>query len=231
MAESGSSSTHDPLDERNLGRRVALGLPVVTIVGAIATGVVVGPATGVLVVAAGLLLGVIALLWSSLRILSGDVPLPPEIAALEAQTHGVDALASRKNMLLRALKDLEGERALGKLEEEDYEPLVAGYRTELKAVLKKMDEALAPHRERAEAAARAHLEKVGLLDARGQSAPTADRPAEKEALPKAVVSDPARIPCPKCGESNEAGAKFCKECAARIAPATASVTPEDNAAR
>ena len=75
--------------------------------------------------AAGLLLGVIALLWGSLRILSGDAALSPELEALDMAAQGVDALASRKKMLLRALKDLETERSLGKLEDEDFEQISA----------------------------------------------------------------------------------------------------------
>ena len=113
MAERGDQAA---LDEQRLGRSVSIGLPIVTVVGAAVTALVGGPATGVLVLAAGLLLGVIALGWASLRILSGDVALPPELLELDSAARGGDALTSRKNMLLRALKDLENERAIGKIE-------------------------------------------------------------------------------------------------------------------
>ena len=87
-----------------------------------------GAPLAILVMASGVLLGVIALFWASLRILSGDAALSPELEALDATAHAVDALASRKKMLVRALKDLENERALGKLEEDDFEQLSHTYR-------------------------------------------------------------------------------------------------------
>ena len=67
--------------------------------------------------------------------LTGDAPLPPELEMLEMASQGVDGLATRKKMLLRALKDLENEREIGKIEEEDYEAVASTYRAELKAVL------------------------------------------------------------------------------------------------
>lgn len=190
------------LDEQRLGRSVAIGLPLVTVVGGAITAVVAGPATGVLVLAAGLLLGVIALGWASLRILSGDVALSPELMALDSASRGADSLTSRKNMLLRALKDLENERAIGKIEPEDYEQITQTYRSELKTLLKRIDETLAPHRAKAEELVEAHFRKVGLA---GEPTVTPVREAP-----------PTRMTCPSCGDSNEAGAKFCKECATKL---------------
>src|SRR4051794_18845606 len=79
------------LDERRIARGVAIGLPVVTVTLALATGVMVGAPLAILVAASGVLLGVIALFWASLRILSGDAPLSPELEALDATAHAVDA--------------------------------------------------------------------------------------------------------------------------------------------
>lgn len=204
MAEQGS------LDEQRLGRSVSVGLPIATVLGAAITAVLAGPATGVLVLAAGLLLGVIALGWASLRILSGDVELSPELMALDSTVRGADALISRKNMLLRALKDLENERAIGKIEAEDYEQITQTYRAELKTLLKRIDETLAPHRAKAEELALEHFRKVGLA-----GEPEAKPTPQAKPAPE---SAPERITCPKCGDSNEAGAKFCKECATKLSP-------------
>jgi hypothetical protein len=196
------------LDDAKLGKGIALGLPIVTLTIAATVGVLVGPALSILVLAAGLLLGVIAILWASLRILSGDTPLSPELAALEMETAGVDALASRKKMLLRALKDLETEHALGKLDDDDYEPIAANYRTELKTLMKRIDETIAPHRVKAEDLLREHLLREGLADRgyRGETAASATK-SEK----------PDRRVCPSCHASNEIDAKFCKECATKLA--------------
>ncbi|HSO31144.1 MAG TPA: hypothetical protein VLT33_01475, partial [Labilithrix sp.] len=123
------------LDERRIARGVAIGLPLVTVTVALAVGVIIGPAMAILILAAGMLLGVIALFWASLRVLSGDAALSPELEALDATAHAVDALASRKTMLVRALKDLDNERALGKLEADDHEQLSTTYRAELKEIM------------------------------------------------------------------------------------------------
>ncbi len=207
------------MDEQRLARGIAIGLPIVTISVAAVVGVLVGPATSILVFAAGILLGVIALLWGSLRILSGDATLPPELEALDMAAQGNSVLASRKKMLLRALKDLENEHAIGKIEDEDYEQLASTYREELKVVLKRIDESLAPHRSKAEEAARAYLVKVGLADAgyRGELAPKEDDVrAEADASEKKKPAAKDRVLCSKCGASNERDAKFCKECATKL---------------
>jgi hypothetical protein len=220
MAEA-EASVRNPVDsgdERRLARGVALGLPLVTLAGAAVVGVLMGPATSILVIVAGLLLGVIALLWGSLRVLSGDVPLSPELEALDMVAQGADALATRKKMLLRALKDLENERAIGKIEPEDYEQLSAISRAELKGVLKRIDDALAPHRSRAEEEARAHLAKAGLISDSGEGDLAAPHVTTKVSM-RDRRPEPERVSCPQCNASNERDAKFCKECAARLAPA------------
>jgi len=165
QAGDGSTGPSDAeLDERRVARLVARGLPVLTLLGALGTGLFLNAAMAILVLAGGVLLGVIALFWASLRVLSGDAPLPEELEALDTGGHAVDALAERQKMLLRALKDLDNERAVGKLDDDDHEQLARRYRAELTDVMKRIDESLAPHRTKAEEAARAHLAKVGLDD-------------------------------------------------------------------
>lgn len=221
------------LDERRIAQGVAIGLPIVTVTLATVMGVTIGAPMAILVLAAGVLLGVIGLFWASLRILSGDAPLSPELEALDASAHAVDALATRKKMLLRALKDLDNERALGKLEDDDHEQLTLVYRTELKEVLARIDESLAPHRSKAEDTARAYLAKAGLAEEgyRG-TPPTAD--ASVEAVDEdgdedeegddeddeeddEPVAKPGRVACAKCATSNEVDASFCKKCGASLA--------------
>lgn len=223
MGERSLRASEGSLDEQRLGRAVAIGLPLATLAGAAVVGVTVGPATSILVLAAGVLLGVIALLWTSVRILSGDAELSPELEALDMTAHGVDALASRKKMLLRALKDLENERAIGKMEEEDFEQLASTYRAELKTVMQRIDDALAPHRARAEEAARKHLEKAGL----GAPGQAPSEPVDSADATPEEATPPARVTCPKCGESNEPDAKFCKECATKLVTIPAATEATD----
>lgn len=245
-AESESGSAHRDvkaeLDERRIAKGVAIGLPLATVTTALVVSVTLGAPMAILVLAAGILLGVIALFWASLRILSGDAALSPELEALDATAHAVDALASRKKMLVRALKDLDNERALGKLEDEDYEQLSQTYRGELKEVLARIDASLAPHRPKAEDAARAYLVKAGLSEGAEPSRPKLEEsepelPADAESAPDlaaqsepavkvAAKAKPARLACAKCSTSNEPDATFCKKCGASLA---ASDEPKSDA--
>ncbi len=210
-----TTDTQTGFDERRIGRALAIGIPVLTFALAAVLGVVMGLAMGLLVMVAGGLLGVIALLWGSLRVLSGDAPLSPELEALDHATSGMDALTSRKKMLLRAIKDLENEKAVGKIDDEDYLEVANTYRAELKEVLRRIDESIEPYRGHAEMIVTAHLHRAGLIDVgyRGGPPPGADRE-----VPEVEESerDVARQTCPTCKASNEPDAKFCKECATKL---------------
>src|SRR5690349_4078644 len=115
------------------------------------TALVVGATSGLgpslLVLAGGMLTAVVLLFWSSLGRLTGESPLSLEEAV------GLGAPSpeeERKRSILRALKDLEYERSVGKISEEDFAELSARYRAEAKALLKLIDAESAPMRRRAE---------------------------------------------------------------------------------
>src|SRR5690606_27662940 len=99
-----------------------------------------------LVAGGAALLGAIAILWNSLLALTGDAPLTlDEALSLAAPS----AEEERKESVLRALKDLEYERNVGKLSDEDYRELSRRYRQDAKQLLQLVDENLAPARARA----------------------------------------------------------------------------------
>lgn len=198
------------IDERALARALLRWLPVVTIVAASLGGAFGGLSLAILLLTGGTLLGVIALFWASLRVLSGEVELPPELASAEPSARG-DALSARKKMLVRALKDLDNERALGRLEDDDYAQLSQSYRDELKVVLRAMDDALEPYRAKAEEAARRHLE--GRAKAPKKAATTADDARIDDTNES---SETSRIACASCQASNEPDARFCKGCGATL---------------
>jgi ribosomal protein L40E len=222
------------IDERKFGRGLALGLPLVTGTLAATAGVLIGVPMAILVLTSGAMIGVIALLWASLRVLSGDAPLSPEIEALDASAHAIDLLASRKKMLLLSLKDLENERAIGKLEQEDFEQVSATYRSDLKTLMKRIDTSLEPHRAKAESVARAHLAEAGLLD-QGYRGAAPEKPDEaagertKVSPTNEAEDKPARLTCAKCKASNEPDAKFCKECGATFKKKKKAKEKEDDA--
>lgn len=188
--------------ERTLGRGFALGLPVASIAGALIAGAVVSVGSALLVLAAGALLGAIALFWASVRTLSGDSPLPRDFAAL-GTTYSRGALIEEKRRVLRALRDLENEHELGKIDDADFRALTAAYRDQAKAVMRQMDLEIAPFRQEAERLASEHLKKHGM----GHSAESPEGAGEPAA---------ARIECRACRASNETDAAFCKQCGSPI---------------
>lgn len=194
--------------ERLLGRVVAGALPAVCVTAAVIVGFVASVGSALLVLASGALLGTIALLWTSVRTLSGDAPLPSDLTLLMARRHGVDALAERKRRVLRALKDLESEHAIGKIDDADYDVMVARYREDAKTLMRDMDLRVAPARAGAERMAREYLAARGLA------------PAQGGGVAEPVTKKPDRMACASCDTSNEADATFCKQCGASMREAS-----------
>jgi hypothetical protein len=206
--------------ERAIGRAVSVGIPVVTVLAAVAVGVAAGIGSAILVVASGTLLSAIGLLWTSVRTLSGDAPLATDFEVLAARRHGVDALLERKTELLHTLRDLESEHELGKMDDADYAMLVARFRDEAKSVMRQMDVEVAPLREQAERVAGDYLKRQGL-GPQGDGAPvaaggaTADEPRSPAMeTADATANKSERATCGACGISNEVDASFCKQCGA-----------------
>lgn len=169
--------------ERAMGKVIALGTPTAAILVAAVAFLLWGAGPAVLVLTAGALIGAVMFLWSSLRSLAGDAPIEPgfDEAVVRAR---VSEASERKRMVLRALKDLENERDVGKIDEADYAALAADYRARAKAILREMDDELAPQREKAEQIARAHLQKKGLLKAGYRDAtPPQDEEADEPSPP------------------------------------------------
>ena len=199
-----SASGEEPLDaERLLARAVGGALPVACVVAAVGVAFVVGVGPALLVLAFGALVGTIALLWASLRTLSGDAPLPAGLERAASQSHGASAMAEHKRRVLRALKDLESEHAIGKIDDADYDAISGVYREEAKSVMRELDKEVAPSRAEAERLALDYVAHRGLgAKATGTRA-------------RAVrVTD--RVVCGSCATSNEPDATFCKQCGSPI---------------
>jgi hypothetical protein len=195
--------------ERALGRAVALGLPALSVAGAFAAGILGSVGSAFLVLASGALLGTIALLWASLRTLSGDAPLPVDVEIGALRRPDVDELGERKRRVLRALKDLETERALGKIDSADYEVIAARYREDAKIMMRDMDQQAAPARAEAERIAQEYISRRRLGS--HPAAPAPERGSSAEGR---------RIPCPGCAVSNEPDATFCKRCGSPLTVAS-----------
>jgi hypothetical protein len=177
---------------------VLAGLATVLTVGGLS-----GLAPALLVSGGATLFVAIGLFWTSLRTLTGDAPLPPSAHAIG---FGVpDPLAERKVQTLRALKDLEFERSVGKIDEADFLDLSTRYRTAAKDIMRELDAGLAPRRAQALRLVEEYLK--GEQQERG------------EASSDNVSPDPLRTVCAACQTSNDDDAAFCKKCGGRLSTA------------
>jgi hypothetical protein len=192
--------------------------PLFTLIVAIIAGTFYGVQLVVLTLAAAALLLVISLLWSSVQALAGESELTFEEAfSLGTRT----AEEEQKRAVLRALKDLEYERSVGKISEDDYHEYAARYRAEAKRLIQVLDENLAEGRKQVELELARRLVKVASASTEnGVSAEKKSSPSASEALGDAAKSPekaeetgaPATRECSECQAKNELDARFCKAC-------------------
>ena len=108
------------------------------------------------------------------------------------------ALEREKTLVLRSLKELEFDRAMGKVSDADFEQMGSRLRARARSLLKQLDIDGAAYRDLIERELVARVMRVG------------DAPAG------AAGSQATRLLCGSCGGSNERDAKFCKSCGAAL---------------
>jgi hypothetical protein len=198
---------------------------------AIAAGSLFGVQLVVLTLAGCALLLVISLLWSSVQALAGE----SELSFEEAFSLGArSAEEEQKRAVLRALKDLEYERSVGKISEDDYHEYSARYRAEAKRLIQNLDESLSEGRKAVELELGRRLARLAKDDPGDdpkpseQSAAAAATPAsDPENSAESAVESPKSVPletrqCAACGTKNELDARFCKACGKAVAEETRS---------
>lgn len=211
-----------------------VGLPLAALVAAAILGVTRGVATALLVLAASALLLSILALWNSIQSLDDEAALSlDEALALGAPS----AEEEKKRAVLRALKDLEYERSVGKISEEDYLELSTRYREEAKALLRALAEAELPMRARVEKRLASRLRKAGFgeesAEASAATKPKSDDPesetisdpyeegssaeAELDSEPESKAPSTEELQtCEECDTENDLDARFCKSCGAKL---------------
>ncbi len=223
----------------------------IIVVAVLVVGIALGVPVGLLLGAAVALTLVITLAWQSLQHLSGETELTFEEAlSLAAPT----AEEEQKRAVLRALKDLEYERSVGKIVEDDYRELSAFYRAEAKRLIQAVDVGLEEQRAHAERLLAERLkeeslepqpagapvgeasEEVPSAETEGEVAePTPVEASKEETAEERVASAPtetraAPLICTACGTSNDADARFCKKCGTALdgGPDETPKPPEDS---
>ncbi|WP_438006380.1 zinc ribbon domain-containing protein [Sorangium sp. So ce321] len=185
-----SRGSDSPL-ERQIVHYARFGVPLAALVGAGVAGLLAGPPAAILVLAGGALVAVIAIFWASLRVLLGETPL----SGADAYALGAPRTEEeQKQSVLRALKDLEFERSVGKISDEDYAELVAKYRAEAKRLLRLLDADAQPRREHVAALVARHLRRAGLQDDGGalEAPEQGEEDAASEPEDAAAAAGPAK---------------------------------------
>jgi ribosomal protein L40E len=125
------------------------------------------------------------------------------------------ALEREKMLVLRSIKELEFDRAMGKLSTKDFEEMSQRLRTRAIALMKQLDEGDTGYREVIERELRARLVQApgsGFRAPGSDLASPADGAAESAAATATVVAGT----CASCGITSEQDATFCRRCGAKL---------------
>jgi len=109
-------------------------------------------------------------------------------------------LEREKFLALRSIKELEFDRAMGKVSAQDFDEMSSRLRARAMSLLERLDETRSIHREAIERELQARL--------------AAGRRVEQPVAPE-VVAAPAGLIC-ACGTTNDVDARFCKSCGSRL---------------
>ena len=167
----------------------------------------------VFLVVAAVAFGLVAMqVWKSVATLAVPETQTETRLAPESQARRRRELEKEKAAVLKAIKELEFDRAMNKISEDDYKEAHANYRQRAVRIMVQLDEGGSGYREIIEREVRERLER------RGGKAPepvAVEKPVaeEKPAPPPAVEKD--RSVC-ACGTKNDADAAFCKKCGGKL---------------
>lgn len=122
------------------------------------------------------------------------------------------ALEREKMLVLRSIKELEFDRAMGKVADADFTEMVGRLRGRAIVLMTKLEAEATGYRGLVHRDLEARLAQAGL------AAPAATVPATATPAPAGapVPSAPPLLACSACGTSNDHDARFCKSCGAKL---------------
>ena len=145
---------------------------------------------------------------------SAEESRPPEMVGGRTRA----ALEREKALVLKAIKELEFDRAMGKVSEADWQEMTGRLRTRALRLIRQLDEGSAAYRELIERELNARRQAAGMKVA-PEAPPLVPGPAgaTAPAAPRPAAADLATRPCGRCGTANDQDARFCKRCGADLA--------------
>jgi hypothetical protein len=147
----------------------------------------------------------------TLRPLVSDDFYRPEMVG----SHTRAALEREKNLLLRSIKELEFDSAMGKVAAGDYDEMVGRLRSRAVRLLQQLDTAGSGYRELIERELASRLVKAGaapLAEADESAAESVSEPDQAVMRERGDVAGK----CAACSTSNDADARFCKGCGTKL---------------
>jgi hypothetical protein len=133
------------------------------------------------------------------------------------------ALEREKALVLRSIKELEFDRAMGKVSPRDFDEMAARLRARAMMLIKQADEGGTGYRELIERELSARLAARGRTAVTQQARADVSAALQSDAADDAVRVDDAnaRRVCTDCGSGNDVDAAFCKRCGTRLEAAIA----------
>jgi hypothetical protein len=117
-------------------------------------------------------------------------------------------LEREKALTLRSIKELEFDRAMGKLSQQDFDQMAGRLRARAMGIMKQLEAGASAYREQIEKELAARLKSTSRADLPASTEATADRQVGR------ATNQPSAC---ACGTSNDVDAKFCKSCGAKLA--------------
>ena len=118
------------------------------------------------------------------------------------------ALEREKALVMRSIKELEFDRAMGKLSPKDFDEMAGRLRTRAIMLMKQLDEGGSVYRELIERELSVRMGRNGAAPiGEAKASPYEHRAPNAEAVPGT---------CASCGTSNDEDAAFCKRCGSKL---------------
>ena len=161
---------------------------------------------------------------SSLRPLTTGETREPEMVGSRTRA----ALEREKHLVLRSIKELEFDHAMGKVGEADYHDMVGRLRSRAVRLIEQLDNTSSGYAELIERELARRLVKAGAATAGGSTkvepyasdggSTEVERDGSRETASETVGRDVGRAPavCPSCATANDEDARFCKSCGTKL---------------
>jgi len=114
-------------------------------------------------------------------------------------------LEREKALTLRSIKELEFDRAMGKVSEQDFEQMAGRLRARALGIMKQLEAGASAYRLEIEKELAARIGQSPALPASAKTSASAAKPAEERKAGRCA-----------CGTDNDPDARFCKSCGTRL---------------